>query len=714
MPYDGTIPEAGRFPLSQIREQLRHISQNQENLNDAREELLVERSAVQSRGKRLRAQRIRTRNAEAAFMTAARDFYKEAGCAFPLALSAAYETVKAEDDKLGTMEVEYSEKEEALGGKEWEFSEQETSFYQYDLQELIGRTLTYEHDYDGKQAPQTDANTTLPLLLFCQFQETVSRHGQLMRRFNALRDRQAGLLETRDDLTLESPYVRFFDEYSQILSDIMDCDVKIGQLKQELMRHGIPAPMILSPGSAASLDWEKLQKQMPPNSLLDGSVPNSLYGFPISSRVPEWLLSCMKGSALERRSFLNILEERLGLPEGSQTQYDWWDDCVTRLWLSDSSAHFIQPEEDLRSPTEESGQYKDVKIDRTLGVEPIRQQEHVEPLRLLVPSHPSCTTSDIVFVNAVPQRHPSRQGESVERRALHEPPRAFSQKHVQEEELIRQHAAKSKNNHTASEMSAGERRVLPTIRVELRPDEPSAAGEFGRQSQIGMDECGLMDDPQQTPISPTSPIDISVYPASNSGLLRVPLAPRYDSCQESDNEEAQMMCRAQSRVNELCAEPAATTEAVAIGRKTAVTSAEPHDASRREDTSKGTAHTPEDCSGLRRPAPEPLLVCKPAILQAPTVADRGIIKIDALIKQRQHQIKGRKCLSPQQLATPINRPKSVSETPTRAREPHGQLQVPLQQQHRRSKSDNLIHFNREEFWKGVTSVSLRYTHCLCK
>jgi hypothetical protein len=544
--------------VTHLREQIEQIAENQEVLAEARETLLVERSTLRSHSKRVNTQRVRTGNAEVEFMNALRVFYHENGLALPPALLVAYEKVQEERDKLGSIEAEYFQAEEALGGKEWEFMDQENDFYQYELQDLFSHPMFDDAGTTARTQPHEQCSEpTLPQTLV-EYQATKSRHAQLLKELDALRHEQAErfnssqashreVTNAKSDTSDDSS---FTTEYKALLMQAAECEVQVRRLRQDLMNQAMPATTILSPNPEAT-HIGNLPPQLPfqrtPKDLLDGAKPDSLYGLPIRDRLPEWMLDYLKGSALERLRFLNILEDQMDLFQVPHYDYTSWEDSATQFWLSDSSGQPTESENEPQFSAPKSSPVLDQDIEecQSGSVQHSSPGNHsvpkTEPGRLSeararskdasLPTHVETWLSHLedgpvdVASSDRAQPHLSRVG------ALEH----FSRKH--EDSL-------PVSGSIVTVLSTKERwsGIPPSIRVEDAPSEMATSQRLiddgkSQGSAYQGDDSNVSEGDHASPVHDAGNDGQSHNPhLPGNSHLEVPSSLRCDSCQDSDAE----------------------------------------------------------------------------------------------------------------------------------------------------------------------------------
>lgn len=329
--------------LSQLRLQLESLSEAQEKLADAREELLLERERFRSRGKILFAHRRKTRQAEVEFMNRCREFFNEQGSTFPPALQAAYESVHTEHDKLGAMASDYLQAEEDLGANEWAFTERENGFYQFDLQDLISDDFLESTPPSEEEEPQPQPSPGTPDIEEgheeLRYQAAVTDYDCLVKRFDALRQEKAIKLDlfgqSKPQLPEGAHYSDFQDLSFHLLTQIADCEVKIHHLRDDQILH--QQPIILRdrqrPVDAtqpSTMAPSHLGTAAPP--LSNSPLPVSLHSLSPNGRIRRWLWDRLRYSAFERDVYLNTLIQKLEQSGILGYNYLSWEDDARKYW----------------------------------------------------------------------------------------------------------------------------------------------------------------------------------------------------------------------------------------------------------------------------------------------------------------------------------------------------------------------------------------------
>lgn len=340
-------------PLSKLHE----IALFQDDVSQARKDLLVERSKTKSAGDAVRSQRIVTGNIEGQLFNALRDFYNTNIGTLPPAIAQVYERVIQERDRLGSIEDSYIEAERALGGSEWRFMQKEAMLYQYhfpDLRALMDSIIPQAYPrtemrpppppppdpvllgpqtvlvYDAPPPPPphppeiqslnsgepsimtglrptTQVEPTLEASLNTQYRTAVDELETLRKDFDSLRPKQSELLETELEERIthaEAPEHRvrsqeLFEQYSTLLDKLVKKEVQVQRLRHKIWEY--------------SSSKNDLGRRMP----------------------DEWMLNNFKTNFMDRKIYMNVLEDT-GIPIPLA-----WEEMSERYWwpnTTDSSS----------------------------------------------------------------------------------------------------------------------------------------------------------------------------------------------------------------------------------------------------------------------------------------------------------------------------------------------------------------------------------------
>lgn len=142
--------------------------------------------------------------------------------------------------------------------------------------------------------------------------------GRLKREFNSLRFEQSRLLDTGPRPSLTSPNEitepsgssGFFDRYSALLEKIASYEVKAQRLKQESMKYSNLDTLLSRRMSDPShqdlravLSFDTVTRAQ-----TDGALSTAMDDPATKRRMGDWLLDCLKSSAIQRTVYLNILD----------------------------------------------------------------------------------------------------------------------------------------------------------------------------------------------------------------------------------------------------------------------------------------------------------------------------------------------------------------------------------------------------------------------
>ncbi|KAL5376825.1 hypothetical protein DPSP01_010236 [Paraphaeosphaeria sporulosa] len=342
-------------PLSRLHE----ITLAQEEVSQARKDLLVERSKAKAAGETVRLQRFVTGTTEGQLLSALREFYNANAEALPPSITKAYERVIQERDRLGLMEDSYIEAERTLGGSEWRFMQKEEMLYQYHFPDLrahmestlpkydartqsrpppppdpvfLGNQTVLVHDAPpppppplppppppppppqylplnsrepvnvAEPPPQTQIKLNPEAHFEDQYKAAVTELDNLRKEFDSLRPQQWELL----DLEFEKPITHVEAPEQRVLFQILFD--KYSTLLTEIMKKDVEVQHL------------RQNRWGTPDIHTD-----------LSRRMSdEWMLDYAKTNAIERTMYFNVLEEKkILLPHGDSV--DEWSE---RYWFS--------------------------------------------------------------------------------------------------------------------------------------------------------------------------------------------------------------------------------------------------------------------------------------------------------------------------------------------------------------------------------------------
>lgn len=289
---------------SEIQRRLDEASLVQEDLREQRQKLLIQREKIRSASNQLRAQRVKTGDAEATFMTALRQFFTERREDFPPKLNDAYGHVEAARDELGAMEEDYLQAESTLSGLEWTFTGKESDVYQFDFHELFASLNSpppaepsaiasdVHGNYEMAKAELRDSQEQFKYL-----REEQSKHINL-HNLPGVRDPEAVYASTA------SLHVSSQSEYFQVLDRIMASEVKVQKLKQ------------LPPDQISMLVDRRMSDPVysrthAPNPFEEHararteSAVQALSNDPYTQRkIEEWVLDCLSNNPIQRKIYI--------------------------------------------------------------------------------------------------------------------------------------------------------------------------------------------------------------------------------------------------------------------------------------------------------------------------------------------------------------------------------------------------------------------------
>lgn len=355
-------------PLATIQSQIREMSRLQEDLAQVREKLFVERTRLRSTGAAVRMQRIKMGNMEGQFMNFLRIFLHESRIALPSSIMDAYEEIEKARDEMGSSEDDFLEDERALGAAEQSFTQRESMFYQHQCPDVFNKlTLDSCQHYIMSDAPHPppppdpvnlagdvvlvhDApppppptppfsplnvseppkeSQNLPIQprkivttagdVELQYNVAMKELESLRKEFDSFRPHQSEILERNHPKPqrnfklpiLHTSHSDFEEKYSNVLSRLSDCEVKVQRLRVRTAKfRGMPqGPKRRKSDPVCSGGQTAL-----PNLLMTRAQtvvsPGEYDSTEMKLRVREWMLEYSRNNPIERRIYTNILEKR--------------------------------------------------------------------------------------------------------------------------------------------------------------------------------------------------------------------------------------------------------------------------------------------------------------------------------------------------------------------------------------------------------------------
>ena len=334
------------------------LSAQQENLADAREQLLIDREEVLAQRKELRKRRIQTGDAEIELMNAFRRVFVQIALPVPPSLLSAYKTAEIEHQALRALEEESFEAEDDLGASEWDFMDLENDFYQTFVPGPLSKAnndSSAEHT-EGETITQAKGELILPTPPV-EYHTLVSKHSRLVTRFEALRRTQGLSLNLFGQINKESgsgfsDIMDVDDETSKLASDLLDmigaCETRMQQLEPDL--NPFQANVSCRPRQLSQPDMEhdllSDQVETVSRACSEGVAPSVYVQGLFEELFERWSLRALASSALERLLYINILRHELNVHEAQVMNFEEWKHEISRTWFSDHSGRLRLPELD--------------------------------------------------------------------------------------------------------------------------------------------------------------------------------------------------------------------------------------------------------------------------------------------------------------------------------------------------------------------------------
>lgn len=304
----------------------------------------MDRGNLVRSGKRVREQRDRTADAEVLFMNVLRRHYNSIGVAFPTEIDVAFSKVDEERTKLGSLEAEHTELDQALGAREWIFMDKENDLYQYDLQVLFDENAD---DVEATDTPlesqQVSPEDRIPSSTTVQYQVETTEYSRLRMCFKTLRNAIAKLFDTTT-LNIDEADLVDIDtseavvSFDQVLTQLAQCEVRLQHLKGERMQTADPQP------SKARHTSEPLPRTESCSSISnasgkaysEGNISHHVDQIPAMHRVKEWLLDCLKLNVLDKMQYASMLQRNIDYIDEIEFECSDWEVLPTQQWPFDT------------------------------------------------------------------------------------------------------------------------------------------------------------------------------------------------------------------------------------------------------------------------------------------------------------------------------------------------------------------------------------------
>lgn len=328
----------------QLKLGLEGLTEQQEGVEEAREEVLIGRELLSERRQSLRQQRARTVNSEVILMDAFRRHYNALEGRVPEALTLAYTALDEERNKLSELENEYLEAEEEQGALEWTLTELETNLYQSSIRQLLD-------DFDaedpkasvlGREPPITRPLRDIPPSHVVQYHSTTQELEHLYACFSNLRHQISHRLISATELSVPDTELfdlatqEFVQSFSNLFDQLCDCKARIQGLKSDLMHKGI------EPTGSNRCSSEPIPQSLFRNSISqvtharsDGSTAHLEDDAFVAHRVRDWLLECLRENAVQQIQYRDILQQTLEHVEALLPDLARWETLANKYWAFD-------------------------------------------------------------------------------------------------------------------------------------------------------------------------------------------------------------------------------------------------------------------------------------------------------------------------------------------------------------------------------------------
>ncbi|CAN9433652.1 unnamed protein product [Alternaria alternata] len=379
-----------------IRQCLEEMSNTQTLLCSTRKELLIERERMKAAGSEVRQKRDEAGNAEVRFMNCVRNFVNSHLEQLPTHLLDAYEKVERTRDDLGVAEENYLQAERSLAGAEWTFMNREDRFYQFDINRILfetqseGSTPPYSQSFEvtshppihhlppcpaGSLSPNQVSKLPPPppppvTMAFPPTRSSLESYAPMVPPSSAsINGRHVAMLEgvgvlkkelsqlwqkessesvwARGDealfaegsAILETDMTASRSEHSDILFDALSKEARAERLNTKDTGLALDAPVpALARRFSDSTYSSRVVSRLPVPMKRAQTESAALFNHcspATTKKIEEWSLKHLKGSVIQKRLYLNTLQDN-GL-EGSIGS--GLEDLATDFWSKDSLNH---------------------------------------------------------------------------------------------------------------------------------------------------------------------------------------------------------------------------------------------------------------------------------------------------------------------------------------------------------------------------------------
>ncbi|KAJ4359249.1 hypothetical protein N0V95_002330 [Ascochyta clinopodiicola] len=230
----------------QLQPRLDGLARRQEELQEVREEALINREVLSESRQHMREQRARTAKVEVTLMNAFRQHYNQISQSIPEGLAVAYKAVDEERNKLGNLEDEYLQVEEEQGTLEWNLTDLESGLYQYGLRDIFPETDVEEHSVPAPEyhVPAPRFSEPMSPSTAVQYQVATTELEGLVQRFMKLRQQiserliSATVLSVEDADLVDIGSTEFVRSFLDLLDQIIDTKVRVQHLKATMIQYG--------------------------------------------------------------------------------------------------------------------------------------------------------------------------------------------------------------------------------------------------------------------------------------------------------------------------------------------------------------------------------------------------------------------------------------------------------------------------------------------
>ncbi|OAL00911.1 hypothetical protein IQ06DRAFT_134754 [Phaeosphaeriaceae sp. SRC1lsM3a] len=342
----------GRSAFSRLELGLRDASTQQDELSEARQQVLIDRQRVASSARQIRELRNGIAGKEARIMDIFRKYYTDLGERMPDDLILAYSDVENSRNDLIIAEDVHNDKEQDLELSEMTLTDQEADLYQLKLPQLlqVENTDTFEASVNLGSLP-----------LSCSPSEVTQRAAALDREalvhgsYNPKRRVSYSLADYNPLRRNGSPEAEYVSSRAQYFNEEVD-----HMFRRELQAQNTQVVSSTLRNSALINGREpcEIVRASPfihhvaeapshrPKTVFIEKTWSAKDDPDLELPIDDWILNYLKMNATEKLQMVAILRAAIGEPWNDDLDFDHWNELVVKFWLQGVKKveHVSEPE----------------------------------------------------------------------------------------------------------------------------------------------------------------------------------------------------------------------------------------------------------------------------------------------------------------------------------------------------------------------------------